>query len=141
MNVLRITLLSCFAFTLFGCDKVSNEYPTYSAALEERLFIRGWLPDIIPKSSKRIKTSNDLDINISSGEFYFDPIDSTSFTSNLEPISSNSQLPKNLSSFVAKILKVGLEVYLYSNNGSTWVFACHNSQGFCKYEMKANAQY
>jgi hypothetical protein len=41
------------------------------------LFERGWLPDIVPDSSREITINNDLDLNLSKGEFFFDPEHST----------------------------------------------------------------
>ena len=63
INVWFPVLFSALAL-ISGCsDAVSDEYSTYAQAKEERLFDRGWLPDILPKSTVKIEVNNDLDVN------------------------------------------------------------------------------
>ncbi|MBE8566698.1 MULTISPECIES: hypothetical protein [Vibrio] len=68
-NVLLPLLLPVLAL-MSGCsDVVSDEYSTYAQAKQERLFDRGWLPDILPQSTVKIEVNNDLDANTSEGSF------------------------------------------------------------------------
>lgn len=72
------------AFLIVGCsDVMDNYYPTYQDALENKLFTRGWLPNILPESTKKIEVSNDLDLNTSVGRFVIDKQDRDAFISQL----------------------------------------------------------
>ncbi|WP_156087902.1 hypothetical protein [Lysobacter sp. Root667] len=61
-----ITILSPGCYPL---DTVTSTYGTLPEAHADRLFVRGWLLDILPPSSHR--TSNNLARNTSTGEFSF----------------------------------------------------------------------
>lgn len=77
------TILS--ALCVAGCgDTVTDRYPTRAEAEADRLFERGWLPEIIPNSSSQIVTRNNLDLNTSRGSFEFDPKEFRSFAAQLE---------------------------------------------------------
>lgn len=130
------TLLLITAILLIGSDVVTDTYQTYDEAVEDNLFTRGWLPNLIPKSSKHITVSNNLDTNISSGEFYFDVLDFAQFKSNLSTFKSMSSRLANFESFVANHHSKGYKIYKYEESDySTWVFACHVTKGHCKYLM------
>ena len=120
---------------LIGSDIVTDTYQTYDKVVEDKLFLRSWLPNFIPKSSKHITTSNNLDTNISSGEFYFDLSDFAQFKSNLSTFESISSPLANFESFIANNHSQGYEVYKYEDSYSTWVFACHVKKGHCEYRM------
>jgi hypothetical protein len=81
-----------FSFALVvlaGCDdSVRLEYSTKAEAESESLFARGWLPEIIPPSSRQITMKNDLDLNVSEGEFKFDATDHEAFIGKLERMQS-----------------------------------------------------
>jgi hypothetical protein len=62
---------------------MDNYYPTYQDALGNKLFTRGWLPNILPESTKKIEVSNDLDLNTSVGRFVIDKQDRDAFISQL----------------------------------------------------------
>jgi uncharacterized lipoprotein len=69
-----------------GCsDVVTDRYQTLQAARDDQLFERGWLPDILPPSAHDIRTSNDLDLNTSEGEFYISELEFDAFVSRLQP--------------------------------------------------------
>lgn len=77
---------------MLGCsDVVSDEYSTYAQAKEERLFDRGWLPDILPKSTVTIKVSNDLDANTSKGRFIINEPALSEFIAKLESSESTNE--------------------------------------------------
>ncbi len=91
INVLLPVLFSILAL-MSGCsDVVSDEYSTYAQAKEERLFDRGWLPDILPKSTVTIKVSNDLDANTSKGRFIINEPALSEFIAKLKPTESTSE--------------------------------------------------
>ena len=87
MNIRHVALLIFTACAISGCDEsVPLHYSTRAEAEAESLFARGWLPEIIPPSSRNISMRNDLDPNISNGEFRFDPSEHDVFVSQLESV-------------------------------------------------------
>ncbi|MBT9241380.1 hypothetical protein AB6C71_02465 [Vibrio splendidus] len=91
INVLLPTLFSILAL-MSGCsDVVSDEYSTYAQAKEERLFDRGWLPDILPKSTLNIEVNNDLDANTSKGRFIINEPALSEFIAKLESTESTNE--------------------------------------------------
>ncbi|WP_114635404.1 hypothetical protein [Vibrio splendidus] len=91
INVLLPTLFSILAL-MSGCsDVVSDEYSTYAQAKEERLFDRGWLPDILPKSTSNIEVNNDLDANTSEGSFIINEPALSEFIAKLESNESTNE--------------------------------------------------
>ena len=66
-------------------DVVMSRYATLADARADELFGRGWLPDILPSSARQIRTSNDLDVSTSEGEFRFAPRDYEQLSSHLRP--------------------------------------------------------
>ena len=91
INVLLPVLFSILALMLGCSDVVSDEYSTYAQAKEERLFDRGWLPDILPKSTVTIKVSNDLDANTSKGRFIINEPALSEFIAKLESNESTNE--------------------------------------------------
>lgn len=91
INVLLPLLLPALVL-LSGCsDVVSSEYSTYGKAKEERLFDRGWLPEILPKSTVKIEVNNDLDANTSEGSFVINEPALSEFIGKLKPTESSNQ--------------------------------------------------
>lgn len=85
MNIRHLALLILVACSVSGCDEsVPLNYSTRAEAEAESHFARGWLPEIIPSSSRNISMRNNLDLNTSNGEFSFDPSESGVFVSQLE---------------------------------------------------------
>ena len=77
-------ILALTAILLVGCDEsVRLSYSTRAEAEADSPFARGWLPEIIPASSREITMVNDLDLNLSEGEFAFDSADHDKFVSHL----------------------------------------------------------
>ncbi len=109
-------------FLLSRCDIVTNTYKTYNDAVSDRLFERGWLPEIIPSSSFNIITQNDLDSNTSEGEFSFFPNDVTTFSSMLIKLSE-----KPNSKYIC---------FQYEKDNSLWEFFLDCERGHALYRLK-----
>ena len=77
---------------LFFDGTVTSKYKNYASAVEDRLFERGWLPTIIPTSSTSIVVVNDLDLNISEGEFSVLSEDLAHFQNKLKKITGGTVL-------------------------------------------------
>lgn len=60
---------------LTGCDEVVTRHDTLKDAKSRRAFERGWLPPLLPDSSRAIVERNDLDANIGTGSCDFDESD------------------------------------------------------------------
>jgi hypothetical protein len=110
-NILAAVLLS-----LSSCDGVTSKYATLDDARRDRLFERGWLPDILPVSTRDIRILSDLDTNHADGEFSFEPADFTAFTTHLH----------------ARDRKT----FEYSENNHTWVFMCESDRGHCRFSVR-----
>ncbi len=133
MRVLIIVLLT---LTLAACgDVVTSRYATLQDARADQLFERGWLPDLLPPSAHDIRTSNNLDLNTSSGEFSFSPADSKLLAARLSPYASPQCPFVNLDSEVKSHLGRGYPAYQYFEDHTTWVFLCRPERGECDYVM------
>ena len=93
-------------------------YSTRAAAEAESPFARGWLPEIIPPSSRQISMRNDLDLNISNGEFSFDQSEHDVFVSQLERVPSRDE-GRSLG-------------YTYKD----WVFWVADAKNHCRFYMR-----
>ena len=107
-----------------GCDNVTSKYATIQDARNDKLFERGWLPDILPASSRNIRTSNDLDLNTSEGEFFFSPTDAQAFTSQLRLVGNAS-------------VNTSQKSYECVGSDSTWTFICKMTERFCSYQLRS----
>ena len=80
-----IIILWVAALALLPSDVVTSRYATLTEARADHLFERGWLPDILPSSATDIRTSNNLDLNVSEGEFSFAQADGAQWFGHLRP--------------------------------------------------------
>ena len=109
-------VVAIVALLLFGCDVVTSRYATLDDARRDRLFERGWLPDILPPSTRNIQASNNVDVNTSEGEFSFDPVDYAAFAARLQIAPDGT--------------------FQYSSGKYTWKFSCDSRRGFCRYALR-----
>ncbi len=77
------TIIATTSFLASCGDVVENSYADITEARTADLFQRGWLPDILPVSTTKIVTKNDLDSNRSHGDFVIHPDDYQKFQSQL----------------------------------------------------------
>ena len=135
MRILLVLLLIAF---LDQCDQVvRSDYKSFSEAKDNDLFVRGWLPEThFPKSARDIRVNNDLDANISWGEFYFDTNEYSFFVSQLEPhVEVKSSPLRGWAEKVRSKLKEGFMILEHKDPSSTWVFFCKEQMGYCQYSM------
>ena len=118
MKLHRNILALLLGTLLLGCgDVVTSNYVTYRDAESDDLFRRGWLPDILPQTTINIQTTNNLDLNTSSGFF---------------------EIPKSdISMFKSQLTRMPDGKYAYSHgeiaNDPTWVFAVDDKKGNVTY--------
>lgn len=126
-------IIGLFILFLFAIsDNVKTHYKTYEDALgTDDYFTNGWLPDIFPKTIYDITTNNNLDINISYGEFYFPSSDWLKIKNKFMMLNQTDQ--KEFKKFISK--HKDAEIYKYQNTGNIWVFACKPQKGYCEYVM------
>lgn len=123
-----LCFLAVSALLLSGCyDVVVHHYPDRAAAEADQLFQKGWLPEIIPQSSRNIRTENDLDINMSEGEFTFDPTESATFVARLAKAE-----PGSLDDEEKPFLTKGYSPYRAGEH----TFFVNASRGHCRYLMR-----
>jgi hypothetical protein len=108
---------------LTGCsDTVTTTFTDIQQAQTEGAFDRGWLPPILPPSTKDIWEKNNLDLNIGEGAFTFSPEEIKVFTQsgaeaiNINPASGSPQ---------AKYQKEGFRFLSFSNDSTSWLIAVH----------------
>ena len=111
---------------------VTSKYATYNDAVADDLFDRGWLPDFIPLSSTGIVTTNDLDLNTSVGEFYYDPAETDSFLLKLSPYQG---LDPGYETNIQEMKSKDYLPYKYRENSTVWVFFVHREMGHVSYYL------
>jgi hypothetical protein len=132
---------------LVNMDTVTSEYATYEDAVADNLFDRGWLPHFIPASATDIVTSNNLDLNISTGEFRYDPADADTFLANLRPWRADRAPTDAYAAYVAEMEADGYRAWELENAdgarediniGTIWVFFMNARQGHAVYDSWPN---
>lgn len=128
--------LAVVTVALFGCqDTVTSRYETLAAARVDLLFERGWLPDVLPPSAHDIVTSNDLDLNISTGRFSLAPAESTELYKRLSSGAPRrtkfANWPDTVSAYAAR----GYTAWSYHEERFTWAFFCTARGDRCEYFM------
>ena len=128
-------LAALVALLFTGCspDIVSNHYDTLADARAAGLFAKGWLPEILPESSTGIRSSNDLDLNISTGRFRMSPADFAGFAAHsCEGAPSQSPIG-NWDKVIVGYASDGLLPWTFRDGSDTWVFFCDAHSGSCQY--------
>lgn len=136
--VITFTLHCCSTVTLgviFEGDLITKRYASLAEARADHLFEKGWLPDILPPSSVDIRTSNNLDLDVSTGEFSFEPAQYASFAARLTPYQT---MPSPFADFEADVAAKegrGFQARCFVEQGYVWVFLCVAEDGYCEYAM------
>jgi len=102
-------------------DVVESSYSSLQLAREDRVFDRGWLPDILPPSSSKITTSNNLDLNTSQGSFELTPNEWPLLEVQLAPGSIDAPFA-DWSGTVADHRERGFRPWHYASSDVRWVF-------------------
>jgi hypothetical protein len=131
----RIIALAVFAVGAAACDVVASKYANLDEARKDRLFERGWLPEILPTSTTNIVASNNLDLNTSEGAFRFAPGDSDELRQRTQQGAPAAAPVHGWSSKRESRRLEGFSEYSYQEGGSSWVFFCKFDQGLCEYTM------
>lgn len=129
--------LMTLAIVSAGCSSsVTERYASLDDARKAGLFERDWLPDALPSSTREIKVSNDLDLNISAGEFTLALDDLDSFTAQLRPYAAaRADGDEHLESYLQAKEKEGLRVGALKRTSSVWIFVCDPKTARCTYQL------
>lgn len=131
------SLLLAIILAATGCeylsDTVTSHYSTMADARADGLFGRGWLPDVLPASARDITTSNNLDLNISTGGFSFTPADGPQLYRLLKPGAPGHSKFADWPDTVADYNRRGFTAWSYQQDRYTWAFFCHQEKGRCDY--------
>ena len=122
-------LILLVATLLGACDVVSTTYDDVADAMEHNMIAGGWLPNIIPPSSVDITTNNDLDLNVSWGDFRFSPADFHEFERRLhDPV---EEAPfENWEETIRGEAAQGFCIQEYKRDRSVWVLFCKPEKGY-----------
>lgn len=131
MRTITLLCLGMLLALATGCDVVTSNYATLQDARDDSLFGRGWLPDILPESTVSIRTSNDLDINTSEGEFTVAVRDVDVF---IKQLSGIEEPYIGHADYIKRMQRKGYEGFSYTD-GLTWLFLCNRETGHCKYRL------
>lgn len=119
-SLLALVLIST---TMIGCnDTVTTRYEDIQHAQAERAFDRGWLPPILPPSTKNITEKNDLDLNIGEGSFHFSPQEIDNFITSgagATKINPASRSPQKIKQ------DEGFRFLTFSQQSTSWLIAVH----------------
>jgi hypothetical protein len=128
---------------LSGCitDIVTSNYATLADARADELFNRGWLPDVLPPSAVDIRTTNNLDINVSNGEFSFSPADSKILFKQLHSGGPNVVPNQYYADQIEAHVQRGYSIWSLQADQTTWIFFCQASKGHCTYTMWLDQQH
>jgi len=132
--ILAASMFVLFAAVIFGAfDIVERSYETKQDAKDDRLFERGWLPDIIPTSSSTIEVSSNLDINTSTGSFEFNVEELDDFVRSIQ--NSLEQDIRLMGDYprMKFLSDSGYMSFHYRENGTVWRFFIHPHRGLCEY--------
>lgn len=109
---------------ILGCsdDRVTTRFTDLQHAKAEHAFERGWLPPILPLSTKNIIEINDLDLNRGHGSFTFSPTDLNYFSAQgAIPIKMNNATQGKKK----EMQNQGFQFLVYAQDSSLWYIAVH----------------
>jgi hypothetical protein len=113
-----------------GCsDVVSSRYATRA----EYDQAPGWLPEIIPASSRNIEQNNNLDLNTSWGRFAFDRREARDFFERLDPGPPTNTPFSDFDDALEDARNESLSVWSYTAENTVWTFICDMREPSCEY--------
>ena len=118
----------------FPGDLVISRYSTLAAARTDQVFERGWLPDILPPSTYKIETANNLDLNTSEGQFSLSVGEWPGLKEKLK-VGVQPAPFDNWPGTVGKKQAAGFSAWHYEESNTTWVFFCKAEVAYCEYMM------
>lgn len=128
-------LLLCAAIAACGTYIAEDRYPTLADAKADHLFVRGWLPDLLPPSSVDIHTVNNLDASTSTGSFRFQSSEASAFFGSLTAGAPTTAPFSDWPATLADYEQRGFTTWSYRGEDAHWAFFCLGKAGTCEYTM------
>lgn len=113
---------------------MTSHYSNLDAARDAGLVARGWLPDRLPASTRRLVVNNNLDLNTSSGSFDFAPAEAREFGRLWVEGVPERESDAYRRGFIEDYEAMGFKAWSYAEDGEQWVFFCHARLGRCDYD-------
>lgn len=129
----RIALAALMAAALSGCWDATSYYDDLNEARADRLFERGWLPDILPVSAHDLKVATSVDIGAARGRFRFDPKDYPAFTAQLSAYDGNMSIVDSDNDSVRRLLERDYKAYSFAGSRAKWAFLCDQKEAICEF--------
>lgn len=121
------------ATLLSGCMEKSDSYNSVGDARASRVFEKGWLPDFLPASTRKLKVSTSVEISAGRGSFSFSKEDYAPFLSRLAPYNGALSKVEADSASMKKMLGDGYEPRSYASGSTNWVFLCSKDEAICNF--------
>jgi len=119
---------------LGGCGRVSHSFPTLTAAKKD--IAAGWIPPILPPSTRDLYDAHDLEERGGKGEFSFDPAEIDYLAKmGARPTTATEQEDADLDA----LQKQGFRLYRYTYDLSRWIIAVH-PDGRGRYWLRDNKE-
>ncbi|MDR1076156.1 MAG: hypothetical protein LBL59_07675 [Xanthomonadaceae bacterium] len=134
IGLLAFAAMSWMVFTWHGA-KMDRRYDTLADARAGGLFQQGWLPDALPPSARSIRTSNNLDLNLSFGGFEMAVADADAFFARLDAPAPAEAPFERWPGVLKDYAERGYSVHYYRQDGNMWAFFCIAQAGHCDYLM------
>ena len=122
---------------LAGCtdtDQPTASYATFAQAREDGMVRRGWLPDILPETTRQIQSWHAMDSQSAHGHFVIsEPVDTGLFVKRLlrKPKAAPT---KAVTTFVQQQQQLsGLHIGYWQQGIDNWVFAVNPATGQVNY--------
>src|SRR5262245_38685860 len=117
-----------------GCtDQFTETYSTLEVARRDRIFERGWLPDVLPTSARTLRVSGDVDINTAEGEFSFRGAEFDAFIAKLQAVPVSEPIPDHIVERTGELQREGYTERAYVHEQYMWIFLCSRERERCEY--------
>lgn len=133
----RVPVLSAVIALLFlaGCFERSDSYSNLDAARTGEVFKKGWLPDLLPPSTKNMDIVTVVDTASANGKFNFACRDYSGFVEKLDGIKIPSSRIERQNEAIREHIADGLIPFGYLGGSTSWVFLCFRSEDECGCEF------
>lgn len=121
---MRKCFLLLFIIFLNSCDIHTESYDTKEAAIDDELFERGWLPELIPNSATKIVIRTDGEANLADGTFHYSPSEHEDFVKKLSEYKGGLSPVPRWDGEVSEVTGENAKSYYYSRGAKVWVFIC-----------------
>ncbi|TXH67912.1 MAG: hypothetical protein E6Q88_10275 [Lysobacteraceae bacterium] len=129
----QIALLTLFLTVLSGCLDKTDHYSSLNDARSDRLFERGWLPDMLPPSTYDLEITTSVEVSSGHGRFHFDQGDYPPFSTRLSKY--NGVMPKleTYHAAIQQLLEEGYAPNSYASGPTNWIFLCDQKKAVCEF--------